>query len=105
MQKLPFKIDAIVILPDHLHAILTLPDGDLDFSNRWRLIKNYFSHQCALEYHGEFSKSRAKKKELTIWQRRFWEHCIRDEIDFVHHVDYIHYNPVKHGLVSAPKDW
>ena len=53
----------------------------------------------------QFYAAPKKKKELTIWQRRFWEHCIRDEIDFVHHVDYIHYNPVKHGLVSAPKDW
>jgi putative transposase len=105
MQQHPFKIDAIVILPEHLHCIWTLPDEDDDFSTRWRLIKNYFSRRCASQYQTQVSRSRQKKKEQTIWQRRFWEHLIRDELDFANHMDYIHYNPVKHGLVTAPKDW
>jgi putative transposase len=105
MQKHPFKIDAIVILPDHLHCIWTLPEGDADFSTRWRLIKSYFSRQSDIEYQGEISTSRQSKKEKAVWQRRFWEHQIRDERDFISHVDYIHYNPVSHGLVDAPKDW
>ncbi|MFE1747914.1 transposase [Coleofasciculus sp. H7-2] len=101
----PFKIDACVILPDHLHCIWTLPDGDSDFSTRWRLIKSYFSRNCEPQYHQKVSLSRQSKKEQSIWQRRFWEHQIRDEEDFAKHIDYIHYNPVKHGLVKAPKDW
>jgi putative transposase len=105
MQKHPFKIDAIVILPDHLHCIWTLPEGDADFSTRWRLIKSYFSRQCDMKYQGEISASRQHKQEKAVWQRRFWEHQIRDERDFISHVDYIHYNPVRHGLVDAPKDW
>ena len=105
MQRHRFTIDAIVILPDHLHAIWTLPDGDWDFSTRWRLIKNYFSRQCDPKYRGKISTSRAKKQEQSIWQRRFWEHQIKDENDYNNHVNYIHYNPVKHGLVTAPKDW
>ncbi|NMG21064.1 REP-associated tyrosine transposase [Brasilonema bromeliae] len=105
MQQHPFEIDAIIVLPDHIHSIWTLPDGEHDFSTRWRLIKSYFSRQCATEYQGEISKAREKKKEQAIWQPRFWEHQIRDDKDFAHHVEYIHYNPVKHGLVAAPKDW
>ena len=105
MQKHPFKIDAIVILPEHLHCIWTLPEGDADFSSRWRLIKSYFSRQCDIQYQGKISESRQNKKEKAVWQRRFWEHLIRDERDFTSHVDYIHYNPVRHGLVDAPKDW
>ena len=104
MEKHPFKFDAIVILPDHLHCIWTLPEGDADFSTRWRLIKSYFSRKCDLKYQGKISASRQSKKEKTVWQRRFWEHQIRDEKDFRSHVDYIHYNPVRHGLVDAPKD-
>ncbi|MBD2180032.1 transposase [Planktothrix sp. FACHB-1355] len=105
MEHHPFKIDAIVVLPEHIHSILTLPDGDYNFSKRWRLIKNYFTRRCAVEYKTKISKSRQNKQEQAIWQRRFWEHQIRDEKDFTNHVEYIHYNPVKHGLVSAPKDW
>lgn len=105
MNQHPFKIDAIVILPDHLHSIWTLPDGDNNFSTRWRLIKSYFSRQYSSEYQVEASLSRRKKQEKAIWQRRFWEHQIRDEKDLINHVEYIHYNPVKHGLVKAPKDW
>ena len=105
MQQHPFKIDAIVILPDHLHSIWTLPEKDADFSTRWRLIKSYFSRKCHAQYQKNISISRQYKKEKAVWQRRFWEHQIRDEQDFINHVEYIHYNPVKHGLVGTPKDW
>ncbi|MEA5465830.1 REP-associated tyrosine transposase [Leptothoe sp. PORK10 BA2] len=104
-QSHPFDIDAIVILPDHLHCLWTMPDGDADFSTRWRLIKTDFSRHCPELYKRRRSLSRYQKKEQAIWQRRFWEHQIRDERDFVRHVDYIHYNPVSHRLVSAPCDW
>ena len=90
----PFCIDAMVVMPDHLHCIWTLPPGDADFSTRWRLIKTWFTKHCA-------SDPRAQ----TVWQQRFWEHQLRDAADFAHHVDYIHYNPVKHGLASSPMDW
>jgi putative transposase len=105
MSKHPFKIDAIVILPNHLHCLWTLPPGDANFSTRWRLIKSWFSRRCDVKYLGQVSASRQNKREKAIWQRRFWEHLIRDEQDFNHHVDYIHYNPVHHGLVLSPKDW
>jgi len=105
MQRHPFKIDAFVLLPDHLHCIWSLPQGDDNFSTRWRLVKSYFSRRCESQYQGNISASREKKREQAIWQRRFWEHVIRDDKDFVNHVQYIHYNPVKHGLVRAPKDW
>jgi putative transposase len=99
----PFFIDAWVVLPDHLHAVWTLPDGDSDFSWRWATIKRLFSWQ---QQGGEYrSASRAAKRERGIWQRRFWDHLIRDEDDFRAHVDYVHYNPMKHGLVSHPADW
>lgn len=105
ITKHPFTIDAIVILPDHLHCLWTLPPEDADFSTRWRLIKSWFSRRCDLQYQGQVSASRQNKQEKAIWQRRFWEHLIQDEQDFNRHVDYIHYNPVKHGLVLSPKDW
>jgi putative transposase len=102
-ERHPFAVDAIAILPDHLHAIWTLPGGDSDFSLRWRLIKTVFSRALP---HGESrSDSRQDKGERGIWQRRYWEHLIRDEADFSRHVDYIHINPVKHGLVSRVTDW
>jgi putative transposase len=104
-QRHPFDIDAIVVLPDHLHCIWTLPEGDADFSTRWRQIKADFSRHCPAEYKHQRSFARLKKQEQAIWQRRFWEHQIRDERDFTQHVDYIHYNPVKHQLVGAPRDW
>ncbi|MBW4684131.1 MAG: transposase [Komarekiella atlantica HA4396-MV6] len=105
MRQHPFIIDAFVLLPDHLHCIWTLPQGDRNFSTRWRLIKSYFSRQCDTLSQENLSTSRQQKKERAIWQRRFWEHLIKDEVDFKNHVEYIHYNPVKHGLVQAPKDW
>jgi putative transposase len=99
----PFEIDAIVIMPEHLHTIWTLPDGDHDFSQRWRQIKSAFSREIAKEE--QISKSRLRKQERGIWQRRFWEHAIRNEEDFRRHVDYIHFNPVKHGYVQNVSDW
>jgi len=105
MKRHPFKIDAFVLLLDHLHCIWTLPEGDEDFSNRWRLVKYYFSLNCEKQYRGDVSDSRERKNEQTIWQRRFWEHVIRDDDDYAKHVDYIHYNPVKHNLVKSPRDW
>src|SRR3989344_4781050 len=99
----PFRIDAMVVLPDHLHAIWTLQKNDKDFSTRWMLIKIGFSRRLPA---GERrNRSRAVKGERGIWQRRFWEHLIRDEKDYERHVDYIHYNPVKHGYVTCPADW
>ncbi len=102
-QLRPFATDAIVVLPDHLHCIWTLPPGDADFSARWHHIKGRFSRSIA---QGErLSARRRKKGERGIWQRRFWEHAIRDEEDFARHADYIHYNPVKHGHVRQAADW
>jgi putative transposase len=99
----PFEIDAIVVLPEHLHALWTLPPDDGDFATRWMLIKQSFTRQltanCAIE------GSRGTRGERTLWQRRFWEHQIRDEDDFARHVDYIHFNPVKHGWVMRARDW
>lgn len=106
-QQYPFTIDAFVLLPDHFHCIWTLPSGDADYSNRMRLIKVYMTKNCGkqLNISASISTSRQKRGESNLWQRRFWEHYIRDESDFERHCDYIHYNPVKHGLCSAPKDW
>jgi len=98
-----FKIDGIVILPDHIHSIWTLPKNDFDFSTRWRLIKSGFSKK--LPKTERINQSRQNKKERGIWQRRFWEHQIRDENDFIRHMDYMYYNPVKHGYVNNVKDW
>jgi putative transposase len=101
----PFKIEAIVVLPDHLHCLWTLPSDDEDYSTRWRLIKSYFSRNCDLAYQAPVSTSRKRQQEKAVWQRRFWEHQIRDSDDFIRHVEYIHYNPVRHGLAHAPIDW
>lgn len=102
-QRHPFHIDATVVLPDHLHAIWTLPEGDAGFPQRWALIKAGFSRK--LPKGEQRSASRERKGERGIWQRRYWEHQIRDDKDFARHVDYIHVNPVKHGLVARPVDW
>jgi putative transposase len=104
MGNHPNIIDAMVLLADHLHCIWTLPEGDKDFTKRWRLIKSSFSRECESKYKCIPSTSRQKKKEQAVWQRRYWEHLIRDEKDYLRHVEYIHYNPVKHGLANAPKD-
>jgi putative transposase len=98
-----FMIDAIVILPDHLHAIWSLPEGDADFATRWRHVKAMFSR--ALPMRERISESRLRKGERGIWQRRYWEHTLRDGRDFSRHVNYIHFNPVKHGLVTRVEDW
>ncbi|VXC98755.1 transposase [Pseudomonas sp. 8Z] len=103
MRRHPWAIDAIVILPEHLHAICTLPPGDADFALRWRQIKSGFSRQ--LPYGESISASRRGKGERGIWQRRYWEHRIRDEQDFARHVDYIHHNPRNHGYVERVIDW
>jgi putative transposase len=102
----PFDIDAVVILPDHIHTIWTLPGGDADFPRRWRLIKEAFTKPF-VRAHGARPRnaSRLAKNEQAIWQRRYWEHVIRDDDDFAAHVDYIHFNPVRHGFVSAARDW
>ncbi|OQX26021.1 MAG: transposase [Desulfobacteraceae bacterium IS3] len=97
MENRPFVTEAIVILPDHLHCIWKMPPDDSDFSTRWMLMKKYFSIGL---------KSRINnRREKQIWQRRFWEHLIRNEDDRLRHIDYIHYNPVKHGYVRHPADW
>lgn len=102
MSRYPFTIEAIVILPDHLHTVWHLPEGDADFSRRWQVIKRKFS--AGLEAQN-VSASKLKKREKGIWQRRFWEHCLRDETDWQRHIDYVHFNPVKHGLVAHVQDW
>jgi putative transposase len=92
-QLYPFHIDAWVVLPEHLHCIWTLPEGDVNYSNRWRLIKKTFSKSIPKsEYR---SANRIKRHERGIWQRRFWEHTIHNDADYAAHMDYIHYNPVK----------
>ena len=100
---MPFHIDAWVVLPDHMHCVWTLPDGDTDFSRRWQAIKMAFAKGIAP---GEtLSASNRSRGERGIWQRRYWEHTIRDESDYAAHVDYTHFNPVKHGLVESAADW
>lgn len=101
-QERPFRIEAWVVLPEHLHAVWTLPLGDDDYAARWRLIKSRFTH--ALTKAG-LALSRNGKGEYDLWQRRYWEHTIRDEGDLRRHVDYVHFNPVKHGWVKQVKDW
>ncbi len=98
----PFRIEAIVILPDHLHCLWTLPEEDADFPMRWRLIKARFSG--AIPPGERISASRVRRGERGIWQRRYWEHAIRDDRDFQRHIDYIHCNPVKHRLAARAYD-
>src|SRR2546423_15617184 len=96
-------MEAEVVFPEHLHCLWRLPPGDYAFPMRWCLIKAYFTRMLP---RGEASSvSRQRKGERGIWQRRYWEHVIRDEQDYQRHLDYIHYNPVKHGYVQAAKDW
>ena len=96
-EKFPFRIKSIVVLPDHLHCIWQLPEGDTNYSVRWNLIKRILSVGMPSTIND--------RREKQIWQRRFWEHCIRDKQDYLNHLDYIHYNPVKHQLVNNPIDW
>jgi putative transposase len=102
-QRHPFNIVAFVVLPDHLHAIWTLPEDDSDFAIRWMLIKSGFSR--SLPEGERRNASRILKGERGIWQRRYWEHLIRDELDYHRHVDYVHFNPVKHGYATRAADW
>ena len=99
----PFHIDAWVVLPDHLHCVWTLPEGDDDNSNRWRLIKQRFSK--AMPKTERRSKIRVARGERGIWQRRFGEHMILNETDYASHIDYCHINPLKHGLVERVAEW
>ena len=102
-RRRPFTIDAIVVLPDHLHCIWTLPPDDADYPARWHDIKARFAAGVSI---GEsIDPVRARKGERAVWQRRYWEHQIRDERDFAHHADYIHFNPVKHGWAPSAASW
>jgi putative transposase len=106
-QRWPFRIDAIVLLPEHLHALWTLPEKDTNYSTRWAWIKKEFTKAWlaagGAEQHRSWSRRRERRR--GVWQRRFWEHTIWDADDFERHFDYIHYNPVKHGLAECPSDW
>ncbi|GAB6043095.1 REP-associated tyrosine transposase [Endothiovibrio diazotrophicus] len=93
----PFEVEAIVVLPDHVHALWRLPEGDDDYSGRWREIKKFTSRHL--------DPRTNRRNERPVWQRRFWEHQIRDERDWRAHVDYIHFNPVKHGYARHPAEW
>jgi putative transposase len=106
-RERPFEAVAQVLLPDHLHAIWTLPHGDDDFSTRWRLIKTRVTQSlrgAGMDVTNP-RPSRQRRHQHAVWQPRFWEHVIRDEEDLQRHVDYIHWNPVKHGLVARVRDW
>jgi len=102
-SRRPFHIDAWVVLPDHMHALWTLPEADSDFPGRWRAIKIAFSK--SLPDVEQRSAVMSRRGERGVWQRRYWEHTVRDKRDYAAHMDYIHFNPVKHGLVTRPGDW
>jgi putative transposase len=106
-QSLPFTINAWVLLPDHIHTVWTLPENDDNFASRWAIIKRAVSRRYeALDVNGRsIDDSRNKRGEKQIWQRRFWDHLIRDELDLQRHLDYLHWNPVKHGYVKRVSDW
>jgi REP-associated tyrosine transposase len=101
-RTMPFTINAMVILPEHLHAIFRLPPGDADYAQRWRSIKSRFSRALA---HAGAPVRKNDKGEYNVWQRRYWEHTVRYERDLAHHVDYIHFNPVKHVYAKRVSDW
>jgi putative transposase len=103
----PFRIDAMVLLPNHLHCIWTLSPDDSDYSVRWRRIKSITTRRLVATGFREatVSASRRRKGEHGIWQRRFWEHTVRDEAEYETLCDYIHYNPVKHEHTACPHDW
>lgn len=102
-ERHPFHIDAWVVLPEHMHCLWTLPPGDADFIRRWQIIKAGFSRR--LPGQGSPNRAQAARGERGIWQRRYWEHLIRDDEDYRRHFDYIHINPLKHGLVVHVQDW
>ena len=99
----PYTTVAWAILPDHLHCIWTLPEGDSDIASRWHRVKSAFSRE--IPRHERLSSRRLAKGERGIWRRRYWEHLIRDEHDLQNHIDYIHFHPVKHGWAQRPGDW
>ncbi|MDB5816180.1 MAG: transposase [Rhodocyclales bacterium] len=101
--RFPFEIHGWVVLPEHMHCVIELPEGDADFAVRWMRIKQEFS--LGIPQGEQRSKTRERRHERGIWQHRFWEHLIRDEADFNAHMDYVHVNPVKHGLVTRVVDW
>jgi len=102
-KRHPFVLDAMVVLPNHMHILMTLPEGDNDFPTRLRLLKSGFSR--LIPKTELIRETRKKKGERGIWQRRYWEHLIRDDRDYANHVEYIHNNPVKHGYVNKAQDW
>lgn len=102
-RSAPFHIDAWVVLPEHMHCVWTLPDGDADFPARWWAIKSAFSR--ALPDREKRPASLDRRGERGVWQRRYWEHTIRDEADYAAHLDYTHFNPVRHGLVAHAAEW
>ena len=103
----PFESTALCLLPDHLHAVWRLPEGDADYSSRWKLIKMFFSRLYLQNKNTKnpLNSNQKQRREAGLWQRRFWEHQIRDENDLQKHVDYIHYSPIKHGLVQQLTDY
>jgi putative transposase len=106
-QRFPFQIDALVILPDHIHTIWTLPADDYDYSKRWGVIKKHFTQHWLASGGAEqaITASRLRYRRRGIWQRRFWEHTLKDEQDYQNHFNYLHFNPVKHGWVKKVNDW
>lgn len=106
-QRHPFEIEAMVVLPEHLHALWRMPAEDADFAMRWRLVKQSFTQRLAERglLEPTAAETRGRKRERSLWQRRFWEHQIQGDDDFARHVDYIHFNPVKHGWVLRARDW
>lgn len=105
-ERHPFEVEALVVLPDHLHTLWQLPPGTADYSTRWRLIKEAFTKAYLKRYPPpNVNPSRRARGEQSLWQRRFWEHLVRDDRDFGDHLDYIHLNPVRHGFVSSPSEW
>ena len=104
-EKHYFDVDAIVVLPDHLHCIWTLPPDDADFAMRWQLVKTWFTKHCNPAIRPVPNRTGVEKHRQRVWQKRYWEHLLRDEEDFTQHLEYIHYNPVKHGYMKSPIDW
>ena len=101
-QKTPFKILAIVIMPDHLHTVWKLPENDDNYTQRWQCIKSKFTRELKAK---KVALIKNQRGEYNVWQRRYWEHTIQNEQDLIRHIDYIHYNPVKHGYVTSPSEW
>jgi putative transposase len=106
-QNWPLEITALVLLPDHLHSIWTLPPGDAEYPMRWGWLKKEFTQRYLVQGGREQPRSRSRKRNRRrgVWQRRYWEHTIEDEDDFEAHFDYVHWNPVKHGYVKCPHEW